>query len=292
LNGVLNFLIHNANSTQCFLFGSIVVSAWLLENRMFAQPAREKLRHTSINVLFLCAALPIQLTMMLLCVGVARWVTRNHWGLIYLLPDANSPWIRYGLMFFLLDFLDYVYHTTMHRVGFLWKFHLLHHTDQLVDVSTTFREHPGETLIRNLFLMLWVFLCGASVEILILRQTVETVANVSQHTKFPLPFAAARLFGWLFVTPNLHHAHHHFRLPGTNCNYGDVFSIWDRIFGTYVEFAHEHIVFGLDTHMAPNAERLPKIMQRGFAHLRRQTRWVLLPARPPAGRAFRDLRQG
>ncbi|PIH02801.1 hypothetical protein CS542_03340 [Pedobacter sp. IW39] len=38
--------------------------------------------------------------------------------------------------------------------------------------------------------------------------------------------------GLLFITPNLHHVHHHFELPYTDCNYGDVFSIWDRLFGT------------------------------------------------------------
>ena len=61
------------------------------------------------------------------------------------------------------------------------------------------------------------------------------------------------MLGWLFVTPNLHHTHHHFESPGTNCNYGDVFSIWDRLFGTYVDLAHEDTVFGLDTHMEGGA---------------------------------------
>ena len=58
---------------------------------------------------------------------------------------------------------------------------------------------------------------------------------------------AETVLGWVFVTPNLHHIHHHWRQPGTNCNYGDVFSIWDRLFGTYVdpEELKSPITFGI-----------------------------------------------
>jgi sterol desaturase/sphingolipid hydroxylase (fatty acid hydroxylase superfamily) len=253
---VATFLIRNANSTQALLFASIVTSIWLTEKITLAQPTFSKLRHTSVNVLLMFAVLPVQLSMMLLCVSVANWSTSNHWGLVYLLPDAESPWIKYGLMFVVLDFLDYIYHYIAHHVDAVWRFHLIHHTDQTVDVSTTFREHPGETFIRLCFLLFWIALCGASVEVLILRQTFETVANVTQHTVFRLPPRPARVLSWLFVTPNLHHTHHHFRTPGTNCNYGDVFSIWDRLFGTYVDLSDEDTVFGLDSHMESHSNVL------------------------------------
>lgn len=240
------------------LFASIMISMWLAEKFVSADTTRAKLQHTSVNALFMSAALPIQIAMMLLCFGLANWAVKNHWGLLFLLPNAESPWIKYGLMFFVLDALDYVYHSTMHRVPALWRFHLIHHTDQALDVSTTFREHPVETAIRNGFLMLWVLLCGASVEVLILRQSVETAANIFAHTSLRLRPGPARVLGWLFITPNLHHAHHHFQMPATNCNYGDVFSIWDRLFGTFIDLAREETVFGLDTHMGAS----------GFSHVR------------------------
>ena len=249
LHSVFDCLIDHPTPTQFFLFASIIISVWLAEKIAFAEPARVKRLHTSRNALFIVSALPVQISMMLFCLGLAKWTTVNRWGLVYLLPNADSPLIKYGLMFFVLDLLDYVYHSTMHRVPAFWRFHLVHHTDRAVDVSTTMREHPGETLIRNGFLILWVFLCGASVAILILRQTVETVANLFAHTSFRLPPGPARVLGWLFITPNLHHAHHHFQMPATNRNYGDVFSIWDRLFGTFMELAREDTVFGLDTHM-------------------------------------------
>jgi sterol desaturase/sphingolipid hydroxylase (fatty acid hydroxylase superfamily) len=248
LSAVAKFLAGNPGATQVILFGSLMLSVWVVERIVKAQSTFAKLRHTSINAAFMSGALPVQLAMMVPCAALAQWTALNHFGLVYLLPNAGSPWIKYVLMFIALDFLDYVYHYIAHQAAPIWRLHLVHHTDPAVDVSTTFREHPGETLVRICFLMAWVLLCGASLQVLILRQTVESVSNVMQHTMFRLPAGPARVLGWLFVTPNLHHTHHHCRLPGTNCNYGDVFSVWDRLFGTYVDMQAEDTVFGLDTH--------------------------------------------
>src|ERR1700761_9101055 len=242
------------NLTQCILFLFVLVLLWVCERAATGQLVFDKLRHTFINVTYMAGVVPVQLTVMIACIAVANWTGRHHWGLVYLLPHPESPWIRLGVMFFALDFLDYVYHYAAHRLPWLWKLHLVHHTDRAVDVSTTFREHPGETFVRVCTLTLWVFICGASVEALIFRQTFETFSNISQHTAFRLTGRPARIMGWIFITPNLHHAHHNWKRPGTNCNYGDVLSIWDRMFGTYVDIAGEEITFGLDSHMDSNQD--------------------------------------
>ena len=249
LNIVLAAAVANPASFQCGLFAACFLLLWAIEWRAFRETASAKSWHSASNLAFMLSALPIQLTLIAVCLRVAAYVTAHHIGLVYLLPGADNVWIRLGVMFLILDFLDYAYHYLAHNIPFLWRFHLVHHSDRSVDVSTTFREHPGETLIRVSFLILFVGLSGASVAVLALRQTLETFANLSQHTRFRLPQNMQDIFGRIFVTPNLHHAHHHFRLPGTNCNYGDVFSIWDRLCGTYRDFGAEKIVFGIDTHM-------------------------------------------
>jgi sterol desaturase/sphingolipid hydroxylase (fatty acid hydroxylase superfamily) len=298
LAAVVEFCVSHPQSTQCALFASVLLSLWFAERISKAQPALQKLRHTALNALYMSAVLPIQLSLMLPCLAIAAWTTKEHWGLIYLLPNFQNPFIKYGLMFLALDFLDYVYHFIAHQFPPLWRLHLLHHTDEAVDVSTTFREHPGETFVRVCFLMLWVFICGASVEIIIIRQTVETFLNLSQHTQFRLPRAWARSMGWLFITPNLHHAHHHFERPGTNCNYGDVFSIWDRLFGTHLDLDHVETVFGLDTHMGRNTDRfvsrvLSSLVSFGQRFARADT--VIFPAlstKPVCAKKIDDLVDG
>jgi len=248
-HSIKTFFIEHASSTQVLLFTTIITFLWLAEKIFLAEQAGRKWRHSSVNALFILTALPMQVAPTLLLMSLSSWVVTHHWGLIFLLPNASNPWIKYGLMFVALDFLDYVYHVTMHQVSGFWRFHLVHHTDRKLDVSTTVREHPGETILRNFFLLAWVFMCGASFPVLVLRQTVQTVSNILAHTSFRLPAGPARILGWIFITPNLHHVHHHFQLPYTNRNYGDVFSIWDRLFGTFTELPAEKTVFGLDTHM-------------------------------------------
>lgn len=249
MNDILSLASHDPAIFQCSLFAACFISLWFLERRSHGEALGAKAKHSAVNTAFMLSALPIQLALIAVCLRLATYVTEHHIGLVYLLPGAHNPWIRFGLMFLVLDLLDYVYHYLAHNVPFLWRFHLVHHSDRDVDVSTTFREHPGETLIRVSFLILWVGLTGASVGVLALRQTFETFANLSQHTRFRLPPWAQAIVGRLFVTSNLHHAHHHFQLPGTNCNYGDVFSLWDRLFGTYRDLGATPIVFGLDTHL-------------------------------------------
>jgi sterol desaturase/sphingolipid hydroxylase (fatty acid hydroxylase superfamily) len=115
-------------------------------------------------------------------------------------------------------------------------------------------------LLRNCFLIIGTLSCGASFEALILRQTVQTFTNILSHTALRLPPRAARVLGWVFITPNLHHVHHHFEMPFTNRNYGDTLSLWDRLFGTYAAPSPSNSIAGLDTHMNRNMNGLALVL--------------------------------
>lgn len=255
MTDLAGFFLAHPTTIQVALFASTFALLTVLEYRDGRSVAGPKWRHAASNGLFVLSALPIQIALMTCTLALAHWTTVHHWGLVYLLPHADDPWIRYGLMFVVLDLLDYVYHVSVHQFAPFWRFHLVHHTDTAVDVSTTVREHPGETCVRNAFLMMWVGLCGASVEVLVLRQTTETLSNLWSHTAVRLPERWARVLGWLFITPNLHHAHHHRALPATNRNYGDIFSVWDRLFGTYTAMAAADVSFGLEPPQQGAGER-------------------------------------
>jgi sterol desaturase/sphingolipid hydroxylase (fatty acid hydroxylase superfamily) len=151
--------------------------------------------------------------------------------------------------FVFLDLGEYVYHVTMHKVKRLWMFHVVHHSDDVVDISTTFREHPGENFIRLSFTLLWVFISGTAFWILMLRQIIQTFSTLFAHMNCRLPGKIDSLIGLIFITPNLHQVHHHYKQPYTDCNYGDVLSIWDRLFRTFKRLPAEHLVFGVDAYM-------------------------------------------
>ncbi len=246
-----DFFVRHADAAQILIFAVAVSSLWLVERIIAALPEDEKLRHTGVNVLFIVTALPVELVLSSVCLWVSHWSIGHGWGLVALFPSPASIWVKYVFVFIALDLCDYLYHRLMHHIPHLWRFHLVHHTDQLVDSSTTIREHPGETAVRGASLVVWTLLLGASFEVLLLRQAAETVSAVLAHSAVRLPKKLARVIGYVFITPNLHHVHHHYVLPYTDRNFGGVLSVWDRLFGTFAELEEHETVFGLDSHMAP-----------------------------------------
>lgn len=250
MTDIKEYFLSNPSSSQVILYAAIILTLWLIEAVVLATSWKDKCKHTLTNILFIGTALPVQLFMTIFVLMVVSWCKVHHWGLLFILPYANSYFIKYFVGFILLDFCEYMYHVIMHKVKPLWKFHMVHHSDLQLDVSTTVREHPVETFLRMCFLILWVFLLGASFVVLLVRQTLQTVTNITSHTKFRLPAKTNEVIGWVFITPNLHHVHHHYQLPYTDRNYGDVLSIWDRLFKTfYQDLPANKIIYGLDTNM-------------------------------------------
>lgn len=247
-----HFFLTHEDLTQIILYALIITVLWLAEVLVSADSAKTKFRHSSVNLLFIFTALPIQLLLTGFIIIISKWANFHHWGLLNLMHFHTRGWGYYIVAFVLMDLCEYTYHVIMHKVDVLWKFHLVHHSDLKVDVSTTTREHPGETFVRTTFLTLWVFLLGPVIGVLIIRQIFQTFANIIAHTEFRLSDRANKIIGSLFITPNLHHVHHHYRLPYTDCNYGDVLSIWDRLFGTFRELDRVDTHFGIDTHMDEN----------------------------------------
>ena len=246
-----SFRAGHGTALQIVWYAGLLTLLWCIELVVSAEAFEAKWRQARVNLSLMLLALPVQLLMTIVVVAAANWATTHHWGLLQVvIPGSTSIWSQYVLAFVLLDLGDYVYHYTMHRFAWLWRFHLVHHCAQEVDVSTTVREHPGDTFVRVSFLALWVFVLGAGWGVLLLRQSVETFSNITSHSKYRLPGWLDRYLGWVFITPNLHHVHHHFQLPYTNSNFGDVFSVWDRLFGTRAELPTSATVFGVDTHLS------------------------------------------
>ena len=149
-------------------------------------------------------------------------------------------------------------------------FHVVHHSDNVVDVSTTLREHPGENFIRLCFTLLWVFLTGAFFWALLLRQIIQTITTLFAHMHYRLPQKLNNFISLIFITPNLHQVHHHYQRPYTDSNYGDVLSIWDRMFGTFKKQPDEALIFGVDNYMqASEHSNFKKLIKIPFGKYRK-----------------------
>jgi sterol desaturase/sphingolipid hydroxylase (fatty acid hydroxylase superfamily) len=247
MNRLIDFITHSAEQIQIILFLATVFFCWSVENIVSMSSGYKKWKHAFLNAKFIATNIPIQLLLGLAMAGTIIWTDRHSFGLLHHLPYMKNKLIYFITSFILFDFGEYIYHLVMHKVKRLWMFHVVHHSDTIVDVSTTVREHPGENFIRTSITLLWVFLSGAALWVLLLRQIIQTFTTLFAHMNYRLPEKTDTIIGWVFITPNLHQVHHHYKQPYTDCNYGDVLSIWDRLFGTFGRLPANEVVFGLDT---------------------------------------------
>ena len=112
----------------------------------------------------------------------------------------------------------------------MWKFHVIHHSDEHVDTTTALRHHPGESVFRAIFTCLAVLLVGAPIWLVMLYQSVSAVMSQFNHANFKLPPAFDKLMSLFIVTPGMHRVHHHHKQPYSDRNYGNIFSIWEPFF--------------------------------------------------------------
>ncbi len=117
-----------------------------------------------------------------------------------------------------------------------------------VDTSTALRHHPGESVFRAVFTTIAVLVVGAPIWLVMLYQSLSAFASQFNHANLRLPVWLDNALSYVIVTPRMHRVHHHHTQPYTDTNYGNIFSIWDRLFGTFAKRKPEDIVFGVDVY--------------------------------------------
>ncbi len=229
-----------------------LVGFWLLEGVVpLYRFQYDRWRHAGVNLLFTLSTVIIAFAMAGLLLWASDTVAENEFGLLYLI---DMPlWLQVVVGVLLMDLIGaYLIHFVEHRVKWLWKFHLVHHSDTNIDVTSGLRHHPGEAVFRVLFTIAAVIIIGAPMGIIMLYQTLSGLFAHLTHTNTSPLGKWDRAFSYLFVTPDMHKVHHHYTQPWTDTNFGNIFSVWDRLFGTfqYVDDMNE-IKYGIDTHMKP-----------------------------------------
>ena len=205
-------------------------------------------RHAGINVFFTVTTIVVNFLLAFLLVNTSYWVVAEGFGLLGWV--ALPLWAQLAVGLLLLDLIGaYIAHWVEHHVQWMWKFHSIHHTDQHVDTTTANRHHPGESVIRFVFTIVATLLVGAPIWLVMLYQSASVVLSQFNHANVTLPDGIDKILDKVICTPNMHHVHHHYRMPYSDTNYGNIFSFWDRLFGTYVKVDNSKLVYGLDTHM-------------------------------------------
>lgn len=164
-------------------------------------------------------------------VVAAYWASRSSYGLF---NNLSAPWWLVAVVTVLgRSFAGYALHLVMHKTPLLWRVHRVHHSDVHLDVSTALRSHPVEVFLLLLVTASAAIALGMDPVVLAAYELVEATVHVATHANLRLPERLDRALRWLVVTPNMHCLHHSAYHRETDSNYGTVFSIWDRLFGTY-----------------------------------------------------------
>lgn len=205
-------------------------------------------KHAGINIFFTVTTILVNFFLAFLLVKASDFVVGQNIGLLQWIDMPLWLFAILGLM--LMDFFGaWLPHWVEHHVTWMWKFHVIHHTDQHVDVTSANRHHPGESVIRFVFTIFAAVILGAPMWLVLLYQSCSVVLSQFNHSNVVIPTWLDNIVDKVICTPNMHHVHHHYKMPYSDTNYGNIFSFWDRIFSTYVKVDNSKLVYGVDTYM-------------------------------------------
>ena len=203
------------------------------------------------------------------------------------IQNTAASWV---VLFFMIDFIGYWHHRLSHKTNLLWAAHIVHHQSEHYNMTVAIRTSVL-TPATQLFFYSILPLLGFSPEVVSSIFVLQGIFQLLVHTQH---IKKMGVLEYLFVTPSAHRVHHGRNDIYIDKNYGVVFILWDKIFGTY-EPEIETVVYGVTS---PILHADPYNVTVGYfqslfnrsAHLTKKERWQLWLS-PPAwkGSAEQDL---
>jgi sterol desaturase/sphingolipid hydroxylase (fatty acid hydroxylase superfamily) len=168
----------------------------------------------------------------------------EHLALFKLSGDSAWLWV---FAFILYDFCYYWLHRMGHERNILWAAHSVHHQSEDYNLSTALRQTSTGFLLGWIFYLPMAVL-GVPLLVFVSVAALNLLYQFWVHTKH---IPKLGWFEWFFVTPSNHRAHHAQNALYMDRNYGGVFIIWDRLFGSFQEEDDsEPVIFGVTTPLA------------------------------------------
>ena len=212
----------------------------------FRARAGDRIRHGARNIaLGLINTVIVAVLFINLWSIAAKWSTEHGFGILN--SFSLEWWQRLIGAVLILDVWTYWWHRFNHTIPLLWRFHKVHHSDPLMDVTTANRFHIGEIVLSSALRLAILPLGGITLAELAVFETILFAntqfhhANVGLHPKLD---GVLRLF---VTSPAMHKVHHSDRRRETDSNYTALLSVWDRIFRSFrLREDPSDITFGLN----------------------------------------------
>ena len=260
-------LTNNADQLRLGIFIGILILMAVLE---FILPrrnvdAKRPVRWSSNIGIVILDSVVARIILPTTTIAVAMYAENSGYGLLNVLSLPYLVSILISIL--LLDVLIYAQHVVFHKVHWLWRFHRMHHSDTHIDVTTGIRFHPIEIILSLLIKFTAIIIFGVpAVAIIIFEITLNATAMIT-HSNLNVPLRLDKLLRWIFVTPDMHRIHHSVHRDETDSNYGFNLSIWDRLFGTYIEQprdTHNKMLIGIDQFRNSREQFLDKLLIQPF----------------------------
>ncbi len=246
MENFLNFF-ENMPAWQKLVWIFICISAnWMIELAIpLVKFNYKKFKHAGVNMVFLASDVSLNLLFGILTVGIFSWLSANQFGFLYLID--YPIWVELIIAILALDFAaQYVVHYLLHKIPFMWRFHMIHHSDTTLDATSATRHHPGDYAFREIFALIMIVIFGIPFAYYLFYRMATVFFGYLTHANFSFPKKIDKFLSYVFITPDMHKFHHHYQMPWTDSNFGNIFSFWDRIFGTLTFDDPKKVKYGLD----------------------------------------------
>lgn len=168
-------------------------------------------------------------------------ITFNHFSLGVVWKDNIYLWV---IAFVIYDFLYYWMHRASHRINILWAAHSVHHHGEEFNLATALRQ-TGTGFLSKWIFFIPSFIIGIPSEIFFVVGALNLIYQFWVHTEH---IGKLGFLEYVLVTPSNHRIHHAINDEYIDANYGGVFIIWDRLFGSFIEEdANKVIIYGTKT---------------------------------------------
>ena len=147
----------------------------------------------------------------------------------------KDSWVTWVIAFLFYDLCYYWMHRMSHEVKVLWASHVVHHQGEEFNLSTALRQTSSGWLWKWVF-YIPMFMVGIPGEVFFTVAAINLLYQFWVHTEHIKTLGPLEL---IFITPSNHRIHHAQNPEYIDANYGGVFIVWDRIFGTYIPERHD-----------------------------------------------------
>lgn len=259
---MIDFFEHIPSYYRTAILVAGLVILWLIEGAIpRLRFSNNKYKHAGTNLFFTLTTAAVNLGFAFLIVKASEWTSAEKFGVLYL---VNLPtWLHAILALLLLDFIGaYLVHLIQHKIAWMWHFHKIHHTDTAIDATTALRHHPIECVFRVVALFVAIVVAGVPIWMVMLYQTISAFMSQFNHANIHLPHWLDKGLSWIIVSPDMHKVHHSRHQPETDSNYANIFSIWDRLFGTFVTVKDTaSISYGLDEYQDARYQQIGPLLK-------------------------------